>query len=103
LGRIAAIPFANQSPLTLMLGRVTGGDVSPSGNRVALCDYFRSYEATLPAGHAFDDIWTQEWKPVELAPRRQGEAICYRADGRALLATSEGVPAPLQEAEQTAP
>ena len=77
--------------------------VSPSGNRVALCDYFRSYEATLPAGHAFDDIWTQEWKPVELAPRRQGEAICYRADGRALLATSEGVPAPLQEAEQTAP
>lgn len=103
LQRIAAIPFANQSAFTLMLGRVTGGDVSPDGHRVALCDYFRAYEATLPAGRRFDEIWTQEWKPVELAPRRQGEAICYRADGRALLGTSEGVPAPLQEVDRIAP
>jgi hypothetical protein len=68
---------------------------------VVLCDYFRAHEAVLPEGRSFDDIWRQEWKPVELAPRIQGEAICYRHDGRALLATSESAPCPLQEAEQS--
>lgn len=87
-----------QLPNTLK-GFITGGAISPDGRRVALCDYFGAYELTLSGkqGVAFDDIWKQPVKSVNIVPRKQGEAICYRADGRALLATSEGSPCPLIE------
>ena len=77
---------------------VTGGDVSPDGRRVALCDYAQGYELTLPAGaRGFDDIWAQKPTAVPLGLRIQGEAVCYRLDGAALLATSERTPTPLIE------
>ena len=54
---------------------------------------------TLPrAARSFDDIWRQTPKAVDLGARRQGEAVTYRLDGNAILATSEQVPAPLFEA-----
>jgi hypothetical protein len=77
---------------------VTGGDISPDGRRVALCDYATGYELTLPEGSkSFDDIWRQKPTVVSLGPRRQGESVGYRLDGAALLATSEGTPTPLFE------
>lgn len=81
------------------IGLITGGDISPDGRRVVLCDYFRAYEFVLPdeQNNTFDAIWKQTPAAVSLGARRQGEAICYRADGCALLATSEGLPCPLIE------
>jgi hypothetical protein len=77
---------------------VTGADISPDGRRVALCDYASGYELTLPEGSKnFDDVWTQKPTLVPLGARRQGESVCYSLDGAALLATSEGTPAPLIE------
>lgn len=77
---------------------VTGGDISPDGTRVALCDYAQGYELTLPAGaKGFDEVWTQQPAAVPLGLRMQGEAVCYRLDGAALLATSEKLPTPLIE------
>jgi hypothetical protein len=77
---------------------VTGGDISPDGRRVALCDYANGYELTLPDGaHNFDDVWRQTPVVIPLGARRQGESIGYRLDGAALLATSEGTPTPLIE------
>ncbi|HEV2862036.1 MAG TPA: hypothetical protein VGX48_13590 [Pyrinomonadaceae bacterium] len=76
---------------------VTGADISPDGRRVALCDYANGYELRLPDGAAFDEVWKQQPSTIPLGPRRQGEAVCYRLDGRALLATSEGSPAALFE------
>lgn len=77
-------------------GVVTGGSVSPDGRRVALCDYFQGYEIVLPAGSRdFDDIWRQKMIGFDLGKRKQGEAITYRLDGKALLATSEGKQSPL--------
>jgi hypothetical protein len=88
----------------MFVGWVTGADISPDGHRVALCDYLGAGELILPnkAGIAFDEIWHGTPTPVEIGDyrggvRRQGEAICYSADGRALLATSEGSPCPLIE------
>lgn len=80
-------------------GFITGGDISPSGRRVILCDYLAAFEAVLPAGRGagFDDIWKQPLTQIDLGTRRQGEAICYRADESALLVTSEGFPCPLIE------
>jgi hypothetical protein len=77
---------------------ITGGDISPDGRRVALCDYATGYELTLPEGSkSFDDIWRQKPTVIPLGPRRQGESVGYSLDGAALLATSEGSPAPLFE------
>lgn len=85
------------------LGFVTGGDISPDGRRVIISDYLGVCELILPGkrGTTFDEIWKQSSQPVNVGGfpgvRRQGEAICYRADGLALLATSEGLPCPLIE------
>jgi hypothetical protein len=85
------------------LGFITGGAISPDGRRVVISDYLGACELILPAkrGVAFDEIWKQSPLPVNIGGfpgvRRQGEAICYRADGLAILATSEGLPCPLIE------
>ncbi len=105
----ASAPLNTNSPTTLERigeliipslfgGLITGGDISPDGLRLALCDYLDGYELVLSGGRAsFDPIWKQTLQPVDLGKRRQGESIAYRLDGRALLATSEGAHSPLVE------
>jgi hypothetical protein len=100
LVRVAAIETPNASVLTLLVGRINGGDISPDGTRVVLCDYFGAWEAVLPKGASFDAIWKAEWRAIALAQRKQGEAVCYRHDGRAIIATSEGATFPLIEVER---
>ena len=103
-------PFMQQKEATLVQvaevqvpnqykGFLTGGDISPDGHHVALCDYLSGFEITLPdkKGVAFDEIWQQPMQIISLGKRKQGEAICYSADGRSLLASSEGLPCPLIE------
>jgi hypothetical protein len=85
---------------SLIGGVLTGGSISPDGRRVALCDYLQGYEAVLPSkSKNFNDIWKQTVTPFRLGQREQGEAITYRADGKALLATSEGKLPPLIQVE----
>ncbi len=85
----------------LLGGFITGGDIAPDGRRVVLSNYVAGYEFTLPDGeNRFDRIWQQQPLVITLNPRRQGEAICYRLDGRAVLTTSEGLPTPLDEMER---
>lgn len=80
-------------------GFFTGGDISPDGRRLVLCDYYGAFEFILPdkKGIAFDEIWKQTIQPINLGKRPQGESICYSADGKSLLATSEKLPCPLIE------
>lgn len=86
---------------SLFGGLITGGDISPDGLRVALCDYGQGYEMVLPSGGVpFNKIWSQPLRSIELGERNQGEAIGYRLDGRALLTTSEGRRAPLIQVER---
>lgn len=86
---------------SLFGGVLTGGSVSPDGRRVALCDYFQGYETVLPAkSKNFNDIWKQPITGFNLGKREQGEAIAYRLDGNALLATSEGQNPPLIQVER---
>jgi len=76
---------------SLVGGFVTGGDISPDGTRVVLCDYFQGYELVLPKNESsFDAIWNQSFVTIDLGKRTQGESIAYRLDGKALLMTSEG-------------
>jgi hypothetical protein len=92
--RIAVLRLPEQSSLTLLVGRVTGGSVSPDGKSIVLCDYLRGYTATVKSSR-FDDIWSSDWKSFSLGNRGQGEGICFRRDGKAVLATSEGTLPPL--------
>ena len=90
--------FRSPSPLGSL---ITGGAVAPDGARVVLCDYLGAYELRLPdaPGAPFDNVWQQAPALIQLGPRRQGEAVTYRPDGAALLATSEGSPAMFYEVE----
>lgn len=86
---------------SLFGGALTGGSISPDGRRLALCDYLQGYELALPPSSTnFDDIWKQKIIGFDLGQREQGEAIAYRADGKALLATSEGKRPPLIQVER---
>jgi hypothetical protein len=97
LVRVAEISVPN-----LIGGLITGGDISPDGLRVVLCDYLSGYEIALPddAKGDFDRIWKEPMAMVELGPRKQGEAVCYSQDGNAILATSEKRPVPLTEVKR---
>lgn len=82
-------------------GFLTGGDISPDGRRVIICDYFSAYEIILPENAKnFDEIWKQKPTIVELGQREQGEAIGYSADEKAIFATSEKKNSPLIEVER---
>jgi len=83
---------------SLFGGVLTGGSISPDGRRVAFCDYFQGYELMLPAKSSdFNDIWKERMTGFDLGKRKQGESIAYRYDGKALLATSEGLHSPLTQ------
>jgi hypothetical protein len=101
LKRVAKLDLPNTSVFTLLVGRVTGGDISPDGTRVALCDYLKAWEAEVPSGAKnFDAIWSAKWRDITMGTRQQGEAIAYRHDGKALFTTSEGKPFPLIEVQR---
>jgi hypothetical protein len=86
--KVPSIPF----------GLLTGGDISPDGRRVILCDYTQGYELTLPAGNGnFDAIWKQPPVEIDLGDRDTGEAVAYGPDGNAVYATTEGKNAPVIE------
>ncbi len=99
-GRVSTLTRVGSVRLPSLLGgMVTGGDISPDGRRVVLCDYFALYEMVLPGGadRAFDSIWQNPLTPINAGERNQGEAVCYSSDGKAIITTSEGVAAPLYE------
>lgn len=82
-------------------GFLTGGDISPDGRRVVICDYFNAYELVLPdAAKNFDEIWTQTPATIELGPREQGEAVAYSPDGKSIFANSENKKSPLIEVKR---
>ncbi len=91
LTRIADFPLGGEE-------LVTGADVTPDGSRVVVVTKAQAHELRLPdVDSGFDGIWQRPRRPIQLAARKQGEAIAYRLDGATLLTTSEGSPMPLHE------
>ena len=79
-------------------GLLSGGDISPDGLRVALCDNVAGYELVLPSGSAnFDDIWLQKPLKFDAGDRKNGESIAYSHTGDSILAGSEGKNSPIFE------
>jgi hypothetical protein len=82
-------------------GFLTGGEISPDGRRIVVCDYFNAYEIILPENAKnFDEIWKEKPVVIELGKREQGEAVCYSANGNSIFATSEKINSPLIEVKR---
>lgn len=93
-----AVKVAEISVPAIPNGFLTGGDISPDGRRVIICDYTRAYEFTLPEMAVnFDEIWKQAPEPIDIGKRSVGESVCYSVDGTSIFATSEGRNAPVIE------
>ena len=85
-------------------GVLTGGDISPDGSRLVICDYGQGYELALPKTDTnFEDIWEQTPEIIDLGKRKQGESICYNSDGNAIFAGSEGRNSPIIEVKRERP
>lgn len=94
-------------PPALPLARiVTAADIRPDGQRLALRCYDGGWEWRLPAGTAagdFERIFGTSPARLTLAAEQQGEALCYAADGEALLTVSEGALPALWEVRSGSP
>lgn len=89
---------------TLLTGRLadgermaTGGDISPNGKHLLIRTYLWAYEWDIAPKQPLAEIFSRKPRQYLLPLTKQGEAICYRADGLAWLITSEGVHTPLYE------
>lgn len=97
-GPVKAEKVADLSVPAIPNGFLTGGDISPDGKHVVICDYSAAYEFTLPDGAKnFDDIWTQTPESIDVGSRQVGEAVTYSPDGNSIILTSEGKNTPIIE------
>lgn len=90
----------------LPLRIVTAADIHPDGRRFAVRCYADGWEWWLPADATdadFERIFDTEPVRLSLAPERQGEALCYSADGKAILTVSEGNRPTLYEMPRVTP
>ena len=96
-GTSAVLEHVGQVSLGLAQG-VTGGDVSASGDTVALRTYLGVVLYPRPAGkklwRAFEQTSCAGASP-SLSTERQGEAVAFVPGGRAYLTVGEGVHPPL--------
>lgn len=97
--RVYVLHFIVELPSTLNM--VTAGDVDRDGRHVVLRNYWSAYEYALPAGKPFDEIFRATSQVIPLFKEAmhvlQGEGICYSADGRELIITTESPRGPQDE------
>lgn len=74
---------------------VTGAAASPDGTRVIVRSYFTAVEITKNPSSPFETIFNNSPQIIKIPLERQGEAISYTRDGKALVMTSEKLPAPI--------
>jgi len=70
--------------------------VSPDGRTVVLRTYTDAYVWSAPDGDVAAAISSGQRRRIPLPPTAQGEAVTFTPDGRSLLTSTEGVPAPVQ-------
>jgi len=74
----------------------TGGDISPSGDRVAVRTYTDLYEWEVSGGDVAAALQpTQPRARTPLPDTVQGEAVAYSRDGSSVLISTEGSNAPV--------
>ena len=75
----------------------TAMDLSPDGKRLAVLGGLHAFEFQRREGEVWPAALARSPRRYALPALAQGEALCYRQDGRALIVTSEGARPPLWE------
>lgn len=96
LEKIGEYSFAGPTAWSYL---TTGGDLSPDETRFVSRTYTHAYEWVLPANKNWNNVDWSTPRSWALPKSKQGEAICYSADGTKYLLSSEGAPAPIWELE----
>lgn len=89
--KVAGVTF--HDPIPQFANLATGGDIAPDGSRVVVRTYQQAYEWTVEKGELPEDAMKRPPVVVPIVLERQGEAICYGLNGKAILTMSEGTPA----------
>lgn len=93
-----AAPIVARPIATLDVPSLTTAlDVSPDGRLAIVLTYGDAYVWSRGEDEAWGDAFARAPLRVTMPARRQGESICFGADGRSLFLTSEKLPAPLWE------
>jgi len=71
----------------------TAGDISPDGRKLVVRTYVEAFEWDIT--HGIGRAFKQKPTRIPLPFTKQGEAIAYTRDGRALVTTSEQLPTPV--------
>ena len=84
---------------------ITGGAVSPDGQRAVLRTYADAFEFDVPDGDLVRAVTQGTPRVVALPDEPQGESVAYTADGSALLTVSEieAPPVPVLRYQLSAP
>ncbi len=84
---------------------ITGGAVSPDGQRAALRTYADAFEFDVPDGDVVRAVTEGTPRVVPLPDEPQGESVAYAVDGSALLTVSEiaAPPVPVLRYQLSAP
>lgn len=88
-----SIRTAHKVPNVKLPSLVTSADISADGRYVVLCTYGDAYEFQRTDAEEWSSALQRQPKLIKLPWRKQGEAVCYSADGKCLLISSEGLPA----------
>ena len=79
----------------IYLPLVTAMDIAHDGSRAIVLTLGQAFEFTRSKGQTWQSAFRARPRTINMPARRQGEAICYAADGYDLLLTSEKTPTPL--------
>lgn len=79
----------------------TAMDISSDGRRLAIVNMFSGVLLTRndPERESWADACSNSITPLTLPIRKQGESVCFTADGNSLLLNSEGASQPLWQIE----
>ena len=78
---------------------VTAMDISPDGQTAILLTYGDALSFPRGQQQSWKNVFSQRGRQVRMPARRQGEAICFGADGQSLYLTSEGARQPIWKLE----
>lgn len=81
----------------LKLPYVPAMDISADGNHAVILTYGDAYMFDRGNGETWGQAFSRAPRIIKMPPRKQGEAICYGADGKTLYLTSENAFQPLWE------
>jgi hypothetical protein len=90
---VTSLPFG-QAPLSGS-SSTTGGDISPSGDRVLIRTYSRAWMWHREPGQSIAEALEGEACDLDAPDEQQAEAVCFTPDGAGYLTVSEGTGQPI--------